>query len=170
MKSVLISIQPKWCELIASEKKTIEIRKTRPNIETPFKCYIYCCANKNGVHDLLEMHCTDGKIRKANRRVIGEFMCDMIEKTTYRIQEPEDATSWQDCYYGYDFEFVCAEAHCLSRDELYAYGDKKPLYGWHISDLVIYDEPRKLSEFCGANKRKLLTRPPQSWCYVEELR
>lgn len=42
MKAVLISIQPKWCELIASGKKTIEVRKTRPKIETPFKCHIYC--------------------------------------------------------------------------------------------------------------------------------
>ena len=42
MKSVLISIKPKYCELIASGKKTVEIRKTRPKIEPPFKCYIYC--------------------------------------------------------------------------------------------------------------------------------
>lgn len=41
MKSVLISIKPKWCELIARGKKTVEVRKTRPKLETPFKCYIY---------------------------------------------------------------------------------------------------------------------------------
>ena len=46
MKAVLISIQPKWCELIASGKKTIEVRKTRPKIETPFRCYIYMTATK----------------------------------------------------------------------------------------------------------------------------
>lgn len=34
-KAVLLSIQPKWCGLIASGKKTIEVRKTRPKIETP---------------------------------------------------------------------------------------------------------------------------------------
>ena len=43
-KSVLISIRPKWCELIASGEKTIEVRKTRPKPGTPFKCYIYCTA------------------------------------------------------------------------------------------------------------------------------
>lgn len=42
MKSVLISIKPKWCELIANGKKTLEVRKTRPKLEVPFKCYIYC--------------------------------------------------------------------------------------------------------------------------------
>ena len=48
MKSVLISIQPKWCELIANGKKTVEVRKTRPKLETPFKCYIYC--TQGGYH------------------------------------------------------------------------------------------------------------------------
>ena len=41
-KAVLISIRPKWCEKIASGEKTIEVRKTRPKLQTPFKCYIYC--------------------------------------------------------------------------------------------------------------------------------
>ena len=45
MKSVLISIKPKWCELIVSGKKTVEVRKTKPKLETPFKCYIYCTKN-----------------------------------------------------------------------------------------------------------------------------
>lgn len=42
MKSVLISIKPQYCELIASGKKTVEVRKRRPKLQTPFKCYIYC--------------------------------------------------------------------------------------------------------------------------------
>ena len=45
-KAVLISIQPKWCKLIANGKKTIEIRKSRPKLATPFKCYIYCTRPK----------------------------------------------------------------------------------------------------------------------------
>ena len=40
-KAVMLSIRPKWCEKIASGEKTIEVRKTRPKLETPFKCYIY---------------------------------------------------------------------------------------------------------------------------------
>lgn len=51
MKSVLISIKPKWCELIASGKKTIEVRKTRPKIEIPFKVYIYCTHARNPIRD-----------------------------------------------------------------------------------------------------------------------
>lgn len=41
MKTVLISIRPEWVEKITSGKKTIEVRKTAPK-ETPFKAYIYC--------------------------------------------------------------------------------------------------------------------------------
>lgn len=42
MIAVLISIRPKWCEKIISGEKTIEVRKTRPKMDTPFKCYMYC--------------------------------------------------------------------------------------------------------------------------------
>lgn len=41
MKSVLASIKPEYCKLIASGQKTVEIRKTRPKIDTLFRCYIY---------------------------------------------------------------------------------------------------------------------------------
>ena len=43
-QAVLISIRPKWCEKIIGGEKTIEVRKTRPKLQTPFKCYIYCAA------------------------------------------------------------------------------------------------------------------------------
>ena len=46
-KAVLLSVQPKWCELIATGKKTIEIRKTKPKIKVPFKAYIYCTKDRN---------------------------------------------------------------------------------------------------------------------------
>ena len=42
MKAIMLSIRPQWCEMIASGKKTIEVRKTRPKLDTPLKCYIYC--------------------------------------------------------------------------------------------------------------------------------
>lgn len=59
MKSVLISIQPKWCKLIASGKKTIEVRKSKPQLDTPFKCYMY-------------------ETKEGRGKVIGEFICDKI--------------------------------------------------------------------------------------------
>ena len=47
-KAVLISIKPKWCELIADGEKTIKVRKTKPKLKPPFKCYIYCCKAPKG--------------------------------------------------------------------------------------------------------------------------
>ena len=189
MKAVLISTRPKWCERIASGWKTVEVRKTRPNIATPFKCYIYCTMpNTKDPHQLLEIHGSDGKIRKANGKVIGEFVCSHIEPLKPAL-EP----------YGiYDIDDDYLMRTCLTHDAFWKYGNGATLYGWHISDLKIYDKPKELSEFyvckddvedycsgcvhhecneaeypcCECIKdernRAYLYRPPQSWYYVEE--
>ena len=39
--AVLISIKPKWVNLIFSGKKTVEVRKSIPKLDPPFTCYIY---------------------------------------------------------------------------------------------------------------------------------
>ena len=167
MKAILMSIQPKWCELIASGKKRIEVRKTRPKIETPFKCYIY--ETKAQFIKSVKGACTSYGYGRG--KVIGEFVCDeMIED---KRGENTD---------------VFSKFALLSLDEQKKYGKNKPLYGWHISELKIYDEPKELSEFkklCPTKNRNCvgcefysryegtcanwLTRPPQSWCYVEEI-
>lgn len=151
-KAVLISIRPKWCEKIINGQKTIEVRKTRPKMNPPFKCYIYKCGN--------------GK-------VVGEFLCDQII---------EDRT------YGHNEEFY--RAACMSAYDAAAYAMQSPMYGWHISNLKIYDAPKELIEFHTWKKCKscnksgyestaciydenciipaAITKAPQSWCYVEE--
>lgn len=196
MKSVLISIQPKWCELIANGKKTIEVRKTRPKIETPFRVYIYCTYGNEK-----ENYCV-GKRGK----VIGEFVCDR----TYEIKNLGGSFM-----IGNDIALTnrIARDSCLEFPDLRAYLKDKNGYAWHISKLKIYDKPKELVEFrkcdiyCGDCKHIVLptdrlslsdcdrrcdkfnkdllfydsfnrceeclelntiTRPPQSWCYVEE--
>lgn len=135
-KAVLISIRPMWSQKIMSGQKTVEVRKTRPKMNPPFKCYIYKCGN--------------GK-------VIGEFLCDEII---------EDRT------YGHNEEFY--RAACMSAYDAAAYAMQSPMYGWHISDLRVYDHPRDLWEFTGLRQTRFgwepvpITRPPQSWRYVEE--
>ena len=179
MKAVLISIRPKWCQKIMSGEKTIEVRKTRPKMDTPFKCYIYCTMN----HPYISVSC--GKLDKLNYRtntvgrcngkVIGEFTCDRID----RLAPANDP-------YGiYDIDDDYVSQTCLENGALWDYGRGTPLYGWHISNLKIYDTPRELSEFerpyecdgcdarwaseCNAcHDNGKLKRPPQSWCYVEE--
>lgn len=185
MKSVLISIQPKWCELIASGKKTVEVRKTKPKLDVPFKCYIYMTMGKcpKFVYNekLKKQSIYEREPNTANGKVIGEFVCDRI----YKIYQ---------CNSGWVQEYGC-----ISREEFFDYlglpynshFDEKGAFAWHISDLVIYDKPRELSEFkrvCDGNCQtcqyaiwqtngwaydpyivdcKPITRPPQSWCYVE---
>ena len=76
---------------------------------------------------------------------------------------------------------VVRAAYCFfnsgrSKDEICNYIGKGNIgYGWHISDLVIYDKPKELSEFnhCGTNYHsnpKIISQPPHGWCYAEEVR
>lgn len=173
MKSVLISIQPKWCHKIIDGEKTIEVRKTKPKLDTPFKVYIYCSA---GSYDWRkDIWATayfppSGECTNMSQMVIGEFVCDGVYQ---------------------NMSYDC-EQSCVSVSELRKYANGKPLYGWHISDLKIYDNPRELSEFRKSGfmteeewlsnlypnthchyeawaKKFEITRPPQSYMCVEEL-
>lgn len=201
MKSIMISIKPKWCELIANGKKTIEIRKTRPKIDTPFKCYIYCTKEKNQSlwsgkkYRYVDDHSHNMFDKALNGKVIGDFVCDEIIGG-YLI------SPWGD---------FLQKVSCLTYDEIKEYAGDKPVLSWHISELKIYDEPKEITSFkvkdnyrierCAARERvynnpdftnesllkgayycnkyndfcdkcltKELTKPPQSWCYVDELR
>ena len=153
MKSVLISIQPKWVELIASGKKTIEVRKSRPKIETPFKCYIYCTIG-NGVKGdyLVPSGIQCGK-------VIGEFVCDRIDEYAPALFKGQDF--YQNFGVGEEIKT------CLSLKEVCEYGKDKKLYGWHISNLKIYDKPKELGEYRNL-KGEPIKMAYQSWGYLDE--
>lgn len=175
-KAVLISIRPKWCELIASLDKTIEVRKSRPKIETPFKCYIYCTKPSYEYEDFIALD--NGSFIYGGGKVIGEFVCDRIIDWHY-IPDPDESADPGSM--AYDVLTVDGEKTGLEYDEFEDYGKGAPLYGWHISNLVIYDEPKKLSDFKRHDptydfavfgevcRTYSIQRPPMSWCYVEEL-
>lgn len=187
MKSVLISIQPKWCELIANGQKTIDVRKTRPKIETPFKCYIY---ETKGKADMPTFVDEDGHVSyEVGGQVIGEFLCDKIYN--YIADDFVGAIDFdgtiRETPVDGDFGYWIPEekSTCMSYYDILKYGKGETLYGWHISDLTIYDKPRELSKFVkyrgdwrnlavigaltGLDCNAYLKRPPQSWCYVEEV-
>lgn len=153
-KAVLISIKPRWCELIASDRKTIEVRKTRPKMLAPFKCYIYCTKAASKDENLTP--CNDlSDVR--NGKVIGEFTCD-----------------WCDWYKRNSADIVeLALGSLVQPRELYEYmGQNDGLYGWHISGLQIYEQPKELSDFkryAGFLESNTIKRPFQSWGYVEEM-
>lgn len=189
-KAVMISIRPKWCEKIASGEKTIEVRKNCPKLETPFKAYIYCTKGRPDLNipisqeRLMQDYLNTGSMKSlncphGNVKVIGEFTCDRIDRIA-PANEP----------YGiYDIDDDYVLQTCLENGALWDYGHGTPLFGWHISDLKIYDKPRELREFkknnrdcfyadLGLAKRDcpdcknsgcFLERPPQSWCYVEAM-
>ncbi len=171
MTEIMQSIQPKWCKLIILGRKTIEVRKTRPKRETPFEVYIYCTkAKPSDVGKIPDVDCWSGK-------VIGEYICDHI----YRAQRESRYE-----YIGYNAEW--GNGDCLTPTQLLDYGGfNEWLYGWHISDLKIYDKPLELSDFrrpcpytdkpCSLCKyadyssgelecRTGIDRAPQDWCYV----
>lgn len=191
MMNVMISIKPKWCERIASGKRTVEPRKTRPDIEPPFKCYIYSTLVRNPIRDSLALTNRWGQGKRVenpcgaimegefflNGKIIGEFVCDKVDMLFNGSGNPEN--------YMRDILPEILKNTTMSYDEFGVYvwsrGKNKNIHGWHISDLVIYDKPKELSEF-----RKPLTChrgiqrdncdgcwdceikiPPQSWCYCE---
>lgn len=77
MIAVLISIRPKWCEKIISGEKTIEVRKTRPKMDTPFKCYIYCTLPKYPHEDFIATDYPRPQFYGGGK-VIGEFTCNRV--------------------------------------------------------------------------------------------
>ena len=195
-KAVLISIRPEWVEKILAGEKTLEVRKTRPNMETPFKVYIYCTAGNLSYEVNNGMMCNIS----GGRLVVGEFTCDNIATYNYDYCPHPEIGMDYDC--GDSWWEIADEdlkTACLTEKEFryYAFG-REAMYGWHISDLKIYDAPKYLTEFwlppelycekerCGGcpydqvadvngeysfdcEWKRPLTRPPQSWCYVEEL-
>ena len=180
MKEILMSIRPQWCEKIFNGSKTIEVRKSRPSIPTPFKVYVYQTKHNGGkaiVSEVLNSVYGGGK-------VIGSFVCDRV-----RLCIP----------FGLKGHLLSQEVYremCLTKEQLDKYGGLKTLYGWHITEPKLFEKPRDITEFaifgkcadecseydfcardiaedrmtCKCFKRTFLTRPPQSWCYVEAYR
>ncbi len=230
-KAVMHSVSPQQCERIAAGEQTILLSKTRPNLETPFKDYMYCTKHKyHHLYDLRKI--SNGTLNLSvvehnktslvadgflNGKVIGEFICDRVRQQMVCHKELSHIK-----IRGYmeRLSALCTAA-ALSIDDLHNYIDKDGqdfdiIYGWHISDLVIYDKPREVEEFWAYNEEwhkrfdeqdgyccydattdsgealvdcagyegvyncyrcweewsgwcHRLTRPPQSWMYIEEV-
>ena len=169
-KAVMLSVRPKWCQKIASGEKTIEVRKTKPKLETPFKAYIYCTLPKYPHEDFIA---TDYPMPQfyGGGKVVGEFTCDQIIDAWWDYVP--DAITRE--VTGGNLEAL--DGIGMTDEELFSYvGDsmRGHCYGWHISDLLIYDQPKGLDEFTRLRETKFgsepvtIKRAPQSWCYVKE--
>lgn len=151
-RAILMSIHPEYCRMIESGKKKLEIRKRIPNLETPYKVYVYQTKPKYG-----DWNDRDG-------RVVLEFTCDNVE--AFSLGYPGSARRNR----------KIAEDSCVPLYELYDYqGDSRGLYAMHISELKVYDKPKKLIDFAGYRETESfitissINKPPQSWCYVREV-
>lgn len=227
MKSIITSVSPYLCEKITSGDCKILVKKSTPK-EVPFKAYIYCtkekpCIQKIRFGDIAISHTQISK-NLYNGKVIGEFICDRVDdfycaSVPYQRENNLGYGQFIDngvykvngWYEGIVFERNdrCIDTMlnnndlkemCLTAQELFDYiGVGKHLYGWHISDLKIYDKPKELSEFktppcdksekacgnckwlvkintpdvyeceCYVEDGRSITRPPQSWQYVEKI-
>jgi predicted transcriptional regulator len=187
----MLSIRPKWCEKIARGEKTIEVRKTRPKMNTPFKCYIYCTLPKYPHEDFIATDYPRPQFYGGGK-VIGEFICDAITRMNI-------CGFWDDSGKQLDNRL---KDTCLTSEEFGNYLGENVGYGWHISNLRIYDPLRDLGEFSPVCRYKNddgscpsrrvacsfqrydynhdgsinlvecgrpLEHPPQSWCYVEAM-
>lgn len=158
MKTVLISIKPEWCKLIAEGKKTIEVRKTFPKYDTPFRVLVYCTKGTT-LWKKDDRFLLDGEYNRLideipdyllNGEVIGEFIC-----TGKYVVRPRALTC--------ESEFV--KRSCVPVGKLVAYVSDKEfpkdhVYGWCFQSFTLYENPKELREYG-------LKRPPQSWQYIE---
>lgn len=94
-------------------------------------------------------------------KVIGEFICDEVERFSVGSLRSDDIE----------------KLACLSYNEMINYFYKpeeldgktaKQGFAWHISNLKIYDKPKELREFGRFDGTVPMKRPCAPWCYVKE--
>ena len=175
MSKILMSIRPEWCKRIFNGEKTIEVRKTRPLIDMPFKVFVY--ETKAQFVKSIRGACTT--FGYGHGKVIGEFVCDRVEEyegefwdddTYERIQEPWEPSDFAE-YGEYEYDTIgengefygkgieLSKQSCLSWNELRKYVGQglKDFYGWHITEPKLFEKPRGLGEF----KHKI--KVPWAW-------
>lgn len=192
MKAVYRSIKPYWLYLIFIGEKTIEVGKNFPKAEDWNKeVFLHCSKDMRSFKRIPEKD--RGWMQKYLGKCACKFVCNFIDRYLYGYcTHPEIGMDYDCGDNWWEIADEDLEKACLTYEEfkMYALG-YEDIYGWHISDLVIYDKPRELGEFkhecngvCVDTKRKIkcdritvdgfscnglkpITRPPQSWCYVE---
>ena len=184
MRKVLASLKPYYYYLVGEGIKKIEVRKDMPKAsDWDNEVLFYMSKDEKSFAKIPKEF--QEKYRKHFGKVGMQFICDKVERLEEHIEQGG-------LYYILSDTFN--EQAQLDNWELHDYGKGKTLYGWHISDLKIYDRPRELSDFyreckkpCKPNKGKILcittkslkmngcngkiplTRAPQSWQYIEDL-
>lgn len=178
-RAIFMSVQPKRLKEILNGKKTIEVRKTKPDCELPIDVYLFCTKEKPYFEIFINRYCN-----VVNGKIVGKFT----------LKEVEDLRKYEWSHKDGHF-YDLLKGACLTTQDLQDYcpnknGESKPLFAWHISDLVIFDKPKELREFYKRTSLgdedfkqlyyddtpeketlheiylKVITKAPQSWQYV----
>lgn len=164
-KAVMISIKPEWCAYIFDERKTDEVRKNKPELECPFKVYIYC--TKGGDKTELSRMYGVREMRRMPGKVCAEFVCNSFTYIQARKEGPEEfhlgntamlRTLLSPAEY---FHYLAGN---VLEQETFDVGG----WAWHISQMIVYADPKDLDDFKMWSGERV-KRPPQSWFYVREL-
>lgn len=171
MKSVLASLKPYYYYLIGEGIKKIEVRKNMPRASDWNKEVLFYMSKDVKSFAKIPKE-FQGKYRKHFGKVGMQFVCDNVEELHEYELNPSKKF--------YEFEKsrldLFLKESCLSYNEVCDYRKDlpyyKPLYGWNISDLKIYDKPKELGNFftpMGKSPSYMIERPPQSYMFVEEV-
>lgn len=192
---ILASLKPYYYYLIGERKKTIEVRKSALK-NLPQDIVFYMSKDEKSFAKIPKEF--QEKYRKHFGKVGIKVICDRIDEYKYvYCDHPEIGYPvGYDCGDNwYDIDDEDLQKACLTEEEFKRYGNGKPLYGWHISNLKVYDKPKELSEFyrpcsysgiCYSCNRFRpngtpndepndfcdgeIIRPPQSYMWVKELK
>ncbi len=158
-KAILISIKPKYVAKILNGEKTIEIRKTMPKCDLPIDVYIYCTKEESLIYE----DGYDWKGDYVNYKYYADYkgMEDDIGSgkivakfTLNKVEEIVDYGSQYLINKDYPHTNEVARNSCLYFTDLKNYLKGKNGYAFHISNLVIFDRPKELSEFYGKFNHK----------------
>lgn len=170
-EAVLLRIDPRWHDAIVSGKKTVDVRKTIPYFEAPFKVYM----------------CEQYGPSETDCHVVGEFTCDGFDKF---IPAGTGSIRFK--------RFRALHDTCMSIEEICNFANGEPVFGWRISGLRMYTSSLQIDEFyepcifdcgdcnylcydahdempgrgewyCGRGDMQSELQPPADWCYVEQL-
>lgn len=182
MKSIMISIKPKWCAKIMNGEKTIEVRKNKALANAIKKLiykygyadiYVYCNKgkpylhygyNKYGREVLCDKEKMFGNSPLLNGEVLFKFRC-------YKVEEIKPLKHKASLFCPYDWLYYIVnnspnnlkENSCLGFDELHTYLQGKNGYAIHIRKLEIFDKPKRLFGFS-----RYVERGKCKYCSIDE--
>ena len=157
MDNYILSVRPEWLAKILNKEKTIELRKTAP--QTPCVMLLYCTKNGDGLTYFPNQY---AKKELINGKIVGQFTLEKMDRLNHQYyNDPANGIVDADVYcIPNEYANQLENKSCVSFKEMCEYGGHKDIFAWHISDLVIFDEPKELSDYG-------VKRAPQSYMKVK---